>query len=220
MAELRLAAQPRTLVGRKVRQLRNQGLIPAVVYGKTQKEAESIQVSARTFERVLHSAGFSQLVNIDVDGGKTHNVLIRDIQRHPVTHHPTHIDFYAVDLTEKQQVSIPVQSTGRPTSLAVGLMVLQALDQVTVEALPGKLPSHIEVDVTNLTVDNSVTIADLPQLEDVTYLHEQDEAVFTMITTRTEEDLEAAETAEIEEVAEPELVDDEDEGEEVAEDEE
>ncbi|MCB0185963.1 MAG: hypothetical protein KDE31_16955, partial [Caldilineaceae bacterium] len=99
MAELKLAAQPRTLMGRKVRQLRTQGLLPVVVYGKKQEEAASLQVETRSFERVLHAAGFSQLVTIDVDGGTTHNVLIRDIQRHPVTHTPIHVDFYAVDMT-------------------------------------------------------------------------------------------------------------------------
>ena len=132
MADLKLAAQPRTLVGRKVRQLRDQGLLPVVVYGKKQAVAESLQIEARSFDRVLHEAGFSQLVKIDVDGGKTHNVLIRDIQRHPVTHRPLHVDFYAVDMTEKQQVAIPVHGIGNVAAMEAGLMVLQPIDQVTV----------------------------------------------------------------------------------------
>lgn len=213
MAELNLAAQPRELAGRKVRQLRSQGIIPVVVYGKAQKEAVSLQVAERSFERVLHSAGYSQLVKIDVEGGKTHNVLIRDIQRHPVTHRPLHVDFYAVDLTEKQQVNIPVQSTGKVEAMAVGLMVYQALDQITVEALPTDMPANIEVDITRLTTEEPITVADLPQLEGVEYINEADEAVFTLIVTRSEEELEAAEeSADVEDAVEPELVggDDED----------
>ncbi len=206
MAELKLAAQPRTLMGRKVRQLRTQGLLPVVVYGKKQEEAASLQVETRSFERVLHAAGFSQLVTIDVDGGTTHNVLIRDIQRHPVTHTPIHVDFYAVDMTEKQQVAIPVHSTGKVDAMDVGLMVYQALDQVTVEALPADIPSRVDVDISALTLENSILVSDLPVIEGVSYVHEPDEAIFTLITTRAA--VEEEEEAELEEEmsAEPELV--------------
>lgn len=206
MAELKLAAKPRTLIGRKVRQLRAQGQLPVVVYGKKQQEAASLQVDARSFERVLHAAGFSQLVTIDVDGGTTHNVLIRDIQRHPVTHTPIHVDFYAVDMSEKQHVAIPIHSTGKVAAMEVGLMVFQALDQVTVEALPADIPSHVEVDVTNLTLEQPVTVADLPQIEGVAYVNEPDEAVFTLITTRAAVEEEAEEEIGEELSAEPELV--------------
>ncbi|MEZ4679602.1 MAG: 50S ribosomal protein L25 [Caldilineaceae bacterium] len=207
MADLKLAAQPRTLVGRKVRQLRNQGLLPVVVYGKKQQEAESLQVETRSFERILHSAGFSQLVTIDVDGGKTHNVLIRDVQRHPVTHHPMHVDFYAVDMSEKQQVSVPVHAMGKAGALDTGLMVFQALDNVVVEALPAGIPTHVEVDISGLTLENSITVADLPALDGVTYVNEPDETVFSMITTRGAiEEEEAEEIEDMEASAEPELV--------------
>lgn len=214
MSDLTLTAQPRTLIGRKVRQLRRQGLVPVVVYGKKQKDAESLQVSSRRFERVLHQAGFSQLVKLDVEGGKTHNVLIRDVQRHPVTRNFLHVDFYAVDLTEKQQIGIPVNRTGSTEAMAAGLMVLQALDQVTVEALPADIPANIEVDISALTLENSITVADLPEIEGVVYLNEPDEAVFTLLITREEEEEEAPIA---DEGAEPELVsrgDQEEDGEE------
>lgn len=208
MAELKLAAQPRTLVGRKVRQLRTQGLLPVVVYGKKQKEAASLQVETRTFERVLHAAGFSQLVTIDVDGGTSHNVLIRDIQRHPVTHTPIHVDFYAVDMTEKQQVAIPVHSTGKVAAMESGLMVYQSLDQITVEALPADIPSSVEIDISELTLENSILVSDLPEIQGVSYVNEPDEAIFTLITTRgaAEEEEEAEDELIEDEGAEPELV--------------
>ena len=155
---------------------------------------------------MLHAAGFSQLVTIDVDGGTTHNVLIRDIQRHPVTHTPIHVDFYAVDMTEKQQVAIPVHSTGKVDAMDVGLMVYQALDQVMVEALPADIPSHVDVDVSALTLENSILVSDLPVIEGVSYVNDPDEAIFTLITTRAA--VEEEEEAELDEEmsAEPELV--------------
>ncbi|MBX3015429.1 MAG: 50S ribosomal protein L25 [Caldilineaceae bacterium] len=203
MSDLKLEAQPRMLVGRKVRQLRRQGLVPVTVYGKKQV-AESLQVSERSFERVLQAAGFSQLVQIDIAGGATRNVLIREVQRHPVTHSFLHIDFYAVDLTEKQHVQVPVHSVGKPETLAQGLMVLQALDHVTVEALPRDIPTHIEVSITKLTLEEPITVADLPVIEGVAYVNEAEESVFTLIVTRAAVEAEGAEGTPT--GAEPELV--------------
>jgi len=91
MAELKLDAQPRTLTGRKVRQLRTQGLVPVVVYGNNQP-AVNLQVSSRNLETTLHHGGFSQLVQVNVQGGGTHNVLVREIQRHPTSHAYLHVD--------------------------------------------------------------------------------------------------------------------------------
>src|SRR5436305_336571 len=127
MADLTLSAQPRQLVGRKVRQLRNQGLTPVVVYGKTQ-QAQSLQVNERFLDRTLQSGGLSRLVQVNVDGGENYNVLIRGVQRHPVTHRLLHADFYAVNMLEKQHVNIPVVGVGKPGLLATGMMIYQNLD--------------------------------------------------------------------------------------------
>lgn len=201
MSDLKLDAQPRTVTGRKVRQLRNRGLVPVVVYGK-QQQPMNLQVQARSLERVLHHGGTSQLVQVQVEGGESLNILIRDVQRHPVNHQYLHADFYAVNMAEKQQVEVPVVAVGRPESLVTGLMMLQALDSVEVEALPADIPASIEVDVTGLTPEEPITVADLPRLPGVEYLNDPEEVVFTMIATRVEEEEEAEE----EEAAEPEVV--------------
>ncbi len=203
MSDLKFTAQPRTLVGRRVRQLRRQGLVPATLYGKT-LAAQNLQFAERTFERVIQAAGFSQLVQVDVEGGSTHNVLIRAVHRHPVTHSFMHVDLYAVDLTVKQQVQVPVHSTGKPAALVTGVMVLQALEHVTLEALPRDIPTHLEVDITDLTTDNSITVAQLPVIAGVEYLNAPEDAIFTMLATRSEEETEAVPEAEVE--AEPALV--------------
>ena len=135
------------------------------------------------------------------------------MQRDPVSHAYVHADFYAVDMSQDQEVSITVHAVGEPDELAIGLMMYQALDSVEISALPSAIPASIEVDVTGLTLDHSITIADLPVMDGVTYLGDLDETVFTMITTRVEEE----EEEEIEEEGmEPEVlgkggVDDEDE---------
>ena len=201
MADLKLDAQPRTLTGRKVRQLRVQGLVPMVVYGKTQ-EPVNLQVSSRALETTLHKGGFSQLVQVNVEGGGSHNVLVREIQRHPVTHAFTHVDLYAVNMREKQHVSVPIVGIGKPDALVTGFMVLQALDAVEISALPSDIPPSIEVDITALDVDNPITIADLPQIPGIEYLGDPHEHVFSLMATRVEE----VEEVPVEGEAEPEVL--------------
>lgn len=200
MAELKVAAKPRMLAGRKVRQLRNQGLIPVVLYGK-KVNAASLQVEERSLERVLHNGGMSQLVEVAMDGSGTLNALIRSVQRHPVTHRLTHVDFYAVDMTEKQEVNVPIEAMGRASGMAGGLILLQVMDHILVEALPADIPAKITVDITPLTFERPITVADLPVLPGVQYLAALEEEVYTLQATREE-----VEPAATEVVAEPEVV--------------
>ena len=195
MADLQLTASPRTLTGRKVRQLRNRNLIPVVLYGK-RVPSEALQVEERSLERVLHSGGMSRLVEVAVDGSRTHNALIRNIQRHPVSHRLSHADFYAVDMSEKQQVSVVVEATGKPEGLAGGLIILQVMDHVEIEALPADIPAKIVVDITPMTLERPITVADLPAIAGVSYRAEPEEHLFTLSVTRAEVEAEAAAAAE------------------------
>jgi large subunit ribosomal protein L25 len=202
MAVLTLDAELRTLTGRKVRQLRAKGLVPVVVYGNKQPPV-NLQVSSRSLELALRHGGFSQLVEVNVQGGGKHNVLVRGIQRHPVNHSFTHVDLYAVNMTEKQHTSVQVSSTGRPTAMVTGMMVLQERETVDIEALPADIPASIDVDITALELDRPITIADLPQISGVTYLGEPAENLFTLHLPRVEEIEETeAETEEPEVVGE------------------
>ena len=202
MSELTLAAQPRALTGRKVRQLRREGLVPVVVYGKTQAPV-NLQVQARALDLTLRRGGFSQLVTVNVDGGGVHNVLVRDIQRHPVTHAFTHADLYAGNMAEKQEVSVQVVGGGKPIGLTTGFMVLQQMDAVEISALPADIPAVIEVDINGLDLEAPVSVADLPALPGIEYLDAPDEHVFVLIATR-EEEVEEVVAEEV--TAEPELV--------------
>lgn len=202
MPDLKIDAYPRTVTRRKTRQLRREGLVPVVVYGEAMQPV-NLQVSSREFERVLHHGGHSQLVTVNVDGGGVHNILVKEIQRDPVSRHYVHADFYAVNMAEEQEVSVAVRSVGRPEALAAGLMFYQHVENVHIRALPSDIPAEIEVDITGLTLDDPITVSNLAAIPGVTYLGDPDEVIFSMITTRAEEvEEEAAE----EEMAEPEVV--------------
>ena len=202
MSDLKIDAYPRTVTRRKVRQLRREGLVPVVVYGEATQPV-NLQVRSRELGRVLHHGGHSQLVTVSVEGGDVHNILVKEIQRDPVSREFVHADFYAVNMSEEQEVSVTVNSVGRPAELVTGLMFYQQMDAVHIRALPSDIPGEIEVDVTGLSLDNPITIADLPAISGVTYLGQPDEIVFSMIAMRVEEVEE--EEAE-EELAEPEVL--------------
>lgn len=202
MSELNIDAYPRTVTRRKTRQLRREGLVPVVVYGVAMQPV-NLQVSSRELDRVLHSGGHSQLVTVNVDSGGVHNILVKEIQRDPVSRHFVHADFYAVNMAEEQEVRVPVRSVGRPEALATGLMFYQHVEEVHIRALPSDIPAEIEVDVTQLTLEDAMTVAGLPAVPGVTYLDNPDEVIFSLITTRVEEVEEAVAEGE---PAEPEVV--------------
>ena len=203
MSELKLEANRRELTGRKVGQLRRQGLVPVVVYGNV-KQPVNLQVDIKLLERVLHSGGDTRLVEVMVNDGGRHNVLVKNVQREPVGHRLLHADFYAVNMAEKQHVAVPLIATGKPLGLAAGLMVLKLHEAIRIEALPADIPGEIEIDITPLTLERPITVADLPQVKGVTYVDEAEEVLFNLQTTREEVAEEAVAAAEG--GAEPEVV--------------
>lgn len=200
MSELVLEADRRELTGRKVGQLRRQGLVPVVVYGNV-KQPVNLQVDNKLLERVLHAGGDTRLVEVNVNGGGKHNVLVKDVQREPVGHRLLHADFYAVNMAEKQHVAVPLVATGKPAGMTAGLMVLKLHEAIHIEALPADIPGEIEIDISLLTLERPITIADLPQVKGVTFVDDAEEVLFNLQTTREE----VAEEAAVE-TAEPEVV--------------
>lgn len=205
MAELKLTAQVREVTGSKVKQLRRQGLIPVVIYGQD-REPVNAQVNEIALERVLQAGGTSQLVEVELEGVGRRNILVREVQRHPVRRSLLHADFYAVSMRQKQQLAVPiiaVDSGARPADL----VLVQALDQVEIEALPADIPAHVEVDVSHLNSPEAepITVADLPKLPGVEYLTPADEVVFSLVASRAAA---AEEEEEMEEEmgAEPEVI--------------
>lgn len=158
-----LNASARKLTGRKVKTLRNQGFLPANVFGKKIKSI-SIQVSADEFKKVYKEAGETGLLNIKIEGEKEDRpVLIANIQREPVSDEHLHVDFHQVDLKEKVQAMVPVEIFGESPAEKQSIgTVVQYLDEIEVEALPTDLPEKFVVDVSKLTeVDQAIYIKDL-----------------------------------------------------------
>ena len=108
MKRQKLTAEERKIIGKKVRKLRKEGLLPANVYGK-KIQSFSIQVNQKAFEALFKDVGQTGLIDLEV-GGKTHPVLVKNIQFSYPSRTPLHVDFYQVDLTEKVKAMVPTVS--------------------------------------------------------------------------------------------------------------
>lgn len=157
-----MKAQKRSVLGRKVKNLRKEGMIPANIYGKEMKSL-SIQVILKDFLKVHEVAGETGIVELSVNGGESYPVLIHNLQSHPATGQPLHVDFHRVKLTEKVKTTVPVVTMGEAPAVHQKLgILLTPVSEIEVEALPGDLPEHIEVDISKLAaVDEEIKVADL-----------------------------------------------------------
>lgn len=156
-----LTAEPRTVLGRKVKQLRREGVLPANIYGKKVK-SESVQVKLPDFQKVYEEVGETGLVALKV-GSTNHPVLIHNVQLDSVSDLPLHADFMEVDLHEKVTATVPIEFTGEsPIEKSQEGIVVPQLREVEVEALPTDLPENITVDISELdAVGKAIKVADL-----------------------------------------------------------
>ncbi len=156
-----ITAQKRTVTGKKVKQLRKQGVLPAHLYGAG-TEPQSLQVDTKDFLSVYTEAGATGLTDLTVEG-QVHPVLIQNVQHDFVKRTPVHVDFLQVNLKEKLTAMIPVILEGEPQAVTdkIGIL-MQVTNEVEVEALPTDLPESFTVDVSHLAaIDEQITIADL-----------------------------------------------------------
>ncbi len=165
-----LKVEKRSVLGKKVKQLRKQGVFPANIYGKGITSV-AVQVPFADFEKVYKEAGETGLVDIIV-GSETRPVLIHNVQKDYQTKVPLHADFYQVNLKEKVKTMVPLEIIGEPKAIADKLGILmQTLNEVEVEALPADLPEKIEVNVEYLAaVDDQILVSDLKAPTGVTVL--------------------------------------------------
>ncbi len=197
-AKIELRASPRLVLGKKVSQLRRQGLVPANIYGHN-VPSFAIQVPSDDLRHVLRDAGRNDIVYLRVDGGEPRPTFIRDVQRNPVSDAILHVDFLQISLEEKVRLEVPIHLTGVPGAVErLGGILVHGVDHVTVEALPTDVPSYIEVDVTGLEeFDQAVHVSDVRPPPGVTILTEPELVVAKVAPPAVER----AEEAEAEEEA-------------------
>ena len=172
--------------------MRNNGMIPAVVYGAL-VENTPISISSVDFEKVLKVAGESSSIVLDIDGKKV-DVLIHEVQDHPVRGYPIHVDFLAIDMNKAIEVSVPIEFIGVAPAEKENLGTLvKVLHDLEIEALPKNLPHSISVDISSLrAIGDQIHVRDFSLPEGVISITDVNEVVALIAAMKSEKEEESA----------------------------
>jgi len=173
--------------------LRAKGFVPAVVYGyKT--ESTAIAVEEIELIKTLREVGRNGVIKLDVDG-KSVNAVLTDYQQDPIKGHLVHADFLAINMSEELEVSVNVTPVGDAAGVNEGGSLTQANYEVTVRVKPSDIPDHIEVDVSELAIGDTLTLGEVREKIDFEILEEDDYALFSVAAPRSDEELEDLDSA-------------------------
>lgn len=196
-----LSAAPRTLQGKKVKQLRDQGIVPGVMYGH-QIEPVMLQVPAKALQKTIADAGFSSLVDLTIEGSNKERVLIHDLETDPVTDAVIHVDFFKVRLDQKTKAEVELNFVGvSPAVKDLAGILVKNLSTVEVEALPQDLPHDLEIDISKLaTFDDLIHARDIVLPAGVELMIDGDLVVANVTPPRSEEEIKALDSEVVEDV--------------------
>lgn len=168
------------------RRLRATGLIPAVLYGAG-KEPRSIAVDPKQINRILHSeSGHNTIFDVSLDGEQT-KAMVVDWQNDPIKNSLLHVDLKRIAMDKKMRVTVPVQVKGEAPGVKTQGGILDiVLREVEIECLPADIPSHIDVDVTSLGINQSIRISELPKSDKIEYLQDEDLTVVHVTSVKEE----------------------------------
>jgi large subunit ribosomal protein L25 len=203
MKEIAIAATARTEIGKgPARKARRDGSIPGVVYGP-EIDPMVVSVPEREFRAAMKAAHSSSILSLNVDGTEN-KVILREIQRDPVSNRVVHLDFHAISMSQPINVSIPIKFVGTPRGVKTDGGIMQAtMRELDIICLPDDIPEEFEIDVTDLGIGDAIHVADLsiPKVE----IDEPERRTVVVIsaptiikseTTAAEEEEEAEEGAE------------------------
>ena len=196
---------PRSVIGKKVKQLRRQGVVPVHMYGAG-IESQPLQMETGLLRKLLPQVGTNVPISIEIDGGDGENIcFVREVQRHPVTEAILHVDFIRVDVSQTIRAEVPLVLIGNAPAVRQGGTLLQPLQRLLVEALPMNMPESLEVDVADLDdFEKAVYVSSIEVASNVTVITESEEMIARVIPPRVEveEEVVGEELEEGEEAAE------------------
>jgi large subunit ribosomal protein L25 len=174
---------------RPARRMRRDGRVPGIVYGSG-LETMSISVDRRDLDSTLHTeAGLNALINVIVDDKDEVLAVAREIQRDPVRGEITHLDLIMVKLDTEIEAEVHIEYVGTPVGVREEDGFIEAIETtVMLTALPTAIPSGIEVDISGLAIGHTLKVADLPAMEGVTYVTDEDRPLVTVLLPTVEEE--------------------------------
>jgi len=189
-----VVATPRTGTFNKnhARRVRVSGLIPAVVYGAGLPSV-AVTVDPKVITKILHSdSGHNTLFDLSIEGAPAAKGMIVDWQNEPIKGHLLHIDIKRIAMDKMMRVSVPVQLVGTPVGVKMGGGILsQVLHEVAIDCLPNDIPSHIDIDVTELAVGQSIHISELPHTASYKFIGGEQTMIAHITISKAEAEAEA-----------------------------
>jgi large subunit ribosomal protein L25 len=196
-----LAVEPRTATGKgHARKLRAKGRIPAICYSPG-SGATQIQLDPHALDRLLHksSAGMNTLIDLSGGGLDGKVVLVKELQRDPVSSSLLHADLFAVDVDKPIEVKVPVRIVGTPTGVTFGGGILDfPLREIEVLCLPRAIPEDLPIEVGNLQVGDSIHVRDIPLPAGIELVSDADLSVVSVVLPSKEEEAAPVETVAVE----------------------
>lgn len=160
----------------KLEEIRTKGMTPAVAYGAG-IESTPLSVPAQEFIKLFKSAGESEVITLELDGKKL-NVLIHEVQWHPVREEVLHVDFYVVDMNKEIQVSVPITFTGVSEAVKRGGILVKVLHELEIKAMPTNLPHEISVDISALeNLHDQILVSNLQMPKGVEVLNDLEDVI-------------------------------------------
>lgn len=194
------------------KQLRKSGEVPAVLYGK-EDESTSIAVNRIELVKTVRDEGRNAIISLDVENGKTKDVMLHDYQMDPIKDELLHADFYIVDMQEEMDVEVSLRLEGEAPGAKEGGVLQQPVFELQVRAKPADIPEEINVDVSELEIGDSISLSDIPRASNYELTDDEDTTLATVVPPTEEE---PEEPVEEDASAEPELVNAEEDDEEEA----
>ncbi|MBP2242585.1 large subunit ribosomal protein L25 [Cytobacillus eiseniae] len=190
-----LQAQERTeFRGSALTSLRRGGNIPAVVYG-AKVENKSIYFSEADFTKVIRKVGRNGVISLEL-GGNKHNVVLSDYQADPIKNEVLHVDLLAVDMTKDITASVRVNLIGDAAGVKDGGVMQQSMHELSITATPDQIPQSIDIDVTNLQVNETITVADIQSNQGYTINEGTEEVIASILPPKQEEEINSGEEQE------------------------
>ena len=189
------------------KEIRDRGFIPAVVYGKD-KPSQTVQVDSVELLKTVRDEGRNAIISLEVENGDTLDVMLHEYQRNPIKDELIHADFYIVDMSEEMDVEVYINVVGEAPGTKEGGILQQPMHALQVRAKPRDIPEEIVVDVAELAIGDSISVADIKESNKFEILDDPDTTLVSVLPPEEEEEEEegAAEAG-----LEPELVDAEEE---------
>lgn len=180
------AVQRETKPKSRLRQIRQAGQVPAVVYGKDLDNL-NVSVDAIEMEKILRDEGNYAVLELDVEGDQSHQVMVYEVQKDPIKGILQHIDFKMIRMDEPVDSEVNIEVTGEAPGVAEGGVLQQTLRTLEIRCLPAKRPEAIYCEIDALNIGDSVSVADLKIPEDIEVLTNPEETVVSIVPPAQEE---------------------------------